>query len=284
MTDRRVLLTGANSGIGKATAQALAMQGTSLILACRDETKGEAIRQEIARHTGNNRIDVLKLDLASFESIRAFATKVNRTYNRLDVLINNAGIMMNEWTPTSDGLEMIMGVNHFGTFLLTGLLTGLLKASGRSRIVTVSSMAHRMYKLNIDDLNKKQRYLPSRAYGQSKLANILFTYELARRLNGSKVTANCLHPGIVRTSFAKRLTGLEMLSFAALRLFMIPVEQGAATSVFLATSPEVEGITGRYFIRCKEAQSSKLSYDLTLARKLWEESERVTGLESRFTS
>ncbi|EFM11957.1 short-chain dehydrogenase/reductase SDR [Paenibacillus curdlanolyticus YK9] len=278
MNNRRVLLTGANAGIGKATAEALAKQGASLILACRDTAKGEEVRQEIVRSTGNDRIDLLRLDLASFASIRTFAAEVNRSYDKLDVLVNNAGIMMNEWTPTAEGLETIMGVNHFGTFLLTGLLTDLLQASGCSRIVTVSSMAHRMYKLNVDDLHAKHNYLPSRAYGQSKLANILFTYELARRLNGSGVTANCLHPGIVKTSFAKRLTGLEMLSFAALKPFMISVEKGAATSVFLASSPEVEGVSGRYFIRCKEARSSKLSHNAQLAKALWEESERVTGL------
>ncbi|WP_237179252.1 SDR family oxidoreductase [Paenibacillus sp. MMS18-CY102] len=280
MKDRSVLLTGANSGIGRATAEALAKKGASLILACRDTAKGEAVRKEIMASSGNGRIDVVKVDLASFASIREFAAEVNRTYDKLDVLINNAGIMMNEWTPTADGLDTIMGVNHFGTFLLTGLLADLLKASGRSRIVTVSSMAHKMYKLDVDDLHKKHKYMPSRAYGQSKLANILFTYELARRLSGSSVTANCLHPGIVKTSFAKRLTGLEMLSFAALKPFMIPVEKGAATSVFLASSPKVEGVSGQYFIRCKEARSSKLSHDLQLARKLWEESERVTGFKS----
>ncbi|SFJ31882.1 NAD(P)-dependent dehydrogenase, short-chain alcohol dehydrogenase family [Paenibacillus sp. UNC496MF] len=281
MIDRSVLLTGANSGIGKATAAALARQGASVILACRDIAKGEAARREIVSDTGNDRIDVLLVDLASFASIRAFAAEVTRRYDKLDVLINNAGIMMDKRTSTSDGLETIMGVNHFGTFLLTGLLRDLLKASGRSRIITVSSMAHKMYKLNMDDLNNKQSYLASRAYGQSKLANILFTYELARRLNASETTANCLHPGIVRTSFAKRLTGLERLSFAALRPFMIPAEQGAATSVFLASSPNVEGVTGRYFVRCKEAPSSKRSHDRALAHRLWEESERVTGFEHR---
>ncbi|WP_127533804.1 SDR family oxidoreductase [Paenibacillus kobensis] len=278
MTGRRVLLTGANAGIGKATAEALAKQGAALILACRDTAKGEAAANEITRSTGNERIEVLPLDLASFASIRAFADRVNRNYDKLDVLVNNAGIMMDEWTPTADGLETIMGVNHFGTFLLTGLLLDQLKASsGRSRIVTVSSMAHRMYKLNVDKLNEQRRYMPNRAYGLSKLANILFTYELARRLNGTDVTANCLHPGIVRTSFAKRLTGLEKLSFAALKPFMIPVEKGAATSIYLASSPEVEGVTGKYFIRCQEAPSSKQSRDLALAQRLWEESEQVTG-------
>ncbi|MBW5445765.1 SDR family NAD(P)-dependent oxidoreductase [Cohnella sp. CFH 77786] len=278
MINRTVLITGANTGIGRATAEALATKGASLILACRNTGKGEAVRREIAKQSGNERLEVMELDLASFTSIRKFAESVNKKYDRLHVLINNAGTMANKRTETEDGLELTIGVNHFGTFLLTGLLTGLLKESGNARIVTVSSIAHRFSRIRLDDLHSKRRYLPSLAYGQSKLANLLFNYELSRRLNGTGVTANCLHPGFVNTPFTQQLTGLEKWVNSMLNPLLIPVDKGAATSVYLASSPEVEGVTGKYFARCREARASKTAYDASLARRLWEISEETTGL------
>ncbi len=274
-----ILITGGNAGIGKATAAALAMQGSTLVLASRNAAKGEVVSRAIRSISGNDRVQFMPLDLASFESITRFAENFKSRFQRLDVLLNNAGLVASgKRTETKDGLETTIGVNHFGTFLLTGLLLDRLKAAGSSRIVTVSSRVHARGKLILDDLQLKEQFSAMKAYAQSKLANILFTYELARRLNGEGVTVNCLHPGMVRSSFYDRPSGLKAkLAFGMIKPFLIPVEKGAETSIFLAASPEVEGITGKYFVKCMETPSSPLSYDQELAQSLWEISEQMTG-------
>jgi len=279
MRDAVVVVTGASSGIGKATARALAAKGVRVVLACRNPDKAEAVRRDIVASTGNERVEAMPLDLASFASIRRFAESFARRYDRLNVLVNNAGLMAKKRTVTEDGLETVMGVNHFGTFLLTVSLLGPLKEAGRARIVTVSSEAHRIARIRFDDLQSERgRYRPFQVYAQSKLANILFTYELARRLHGTGVTANCLHPGVVRSSFFRPYAGrMERLFLAAAGWWMASPEKGAETSVYLASSPEVEGVTGKYFVRCRERRSSAASYDAAAAARLWELSERVTG-------
>ncbi|ASA23444.1 SDR family oxidoreductase [Paenibacillus donghaensis] len=279
MKDKIVLITGANSGIGKETATKLATKGASLVLACRDIQKANEAREEIIANTGNTRIETMSLDLASFTSIRTFATEFNKRYESLDVLINNAGLMKGSRFETEDGLELTMGVNHFGTFLLTMLLLDRLKESAPSRIITVSSNAHEYGTIDFDDLQSTKNF-EGRAYANSKLANILFTYELARKLQSTGVTANCLHPGMVQSSFYDHPESIEEKErYDLLRPNMISVEEGALTSIYLASSPVLEGVTGKYFDKCKEASSSALSYDIQTAKRLWETSLRVVSLD-----
>lgn len=281
MKNSIVLITGANTGIGKETALALARHGASLVLACRDLTKGYAARDEIVASTNNTRIEVMELDLASLASVRLFAEEFKKRYTQLDILINNAGLMKGSRAETRDGLELLMGVNHFGPFLLTLLLLDLLKQSAPSRIINVSSDAHQYADLDLTDLQSTREYHPGKAYGNSKLANILFTYELSRRLQGSGVTANVLHPGMVQSTFYDRTENeAEKARYDALRERMISVQEGALTSVYLASSPEVEGVSGKYFYNCQEINSSPISYDIQLAQQLWDISLEVVSADS----
>ncbi|BBB92484.1 MAG TPA: SDR family oxidoreductase [Methylomusa anaerophila] len=279
MKDKIILITGANAGVGKATAKKLAELGATLILACRNQEKGQDARMEIIASTKNANIEVMKLDLASFTSIHAFADEFNGRYEKLDVLINNAGIMQGRGAKTADGLELVMGTNHFGHFLLTMLLFDVLRKSAPSRIVIISSMAHEYANFDANDL---QTFIdnPLYSYGNSKLANILFTYELARKLQGTGVTANCLHPGVIDSEFYSHAENEEeRLRYEAMKPHMISPEEGALTSVYLASSPEVEGVTGKYFVQCKEASSTPMSYDVQLAKKLWDLSMKVVSLD-----
>ncbi|MFH0760252.1 MAG: SDR family oxidoreductase [Bacteroidota bacterium] len=278
MKNKIVLITGSNSGIGKATSIALARLGAHVVMMARNPERGEAARQEVISTSGNDQVDLMLCDLADLESIRRFASEFKEKYDRLDVLINNAGILTGHRQMTADGFEYQIGVNHLGHFLLTNLLIDLLKTSAPSRIVIVSSLGHFAGKIHFKDLFLEKNYNPWKSYFQSKLATILFGYELSRRLNGTGVTVNCLHPGVVRTRFAvNRINDRQNFIMRLSNLINIPPSAGAETSVYLASSPEVEGVTGKYFVKKKARASSKRSYDLTVAEKLWKLSEELTG-------
>jgi NAD(P)-dependent dehydrogenase (short-subunit alcohol dehydrogenase family) len=279
MQGRICMVTGATSGIGKATALGLAHMGATLVLVARDPARGEAARHEIVTQSGNNAVDLLRADLSSQQSIRHLAESFRQRYSHLHVLVNNAGLFSLRRRTTVDGMELTFAVNYLAPFLLTNLLLDMLKASAPARIVNVASDAHEAGYIRLDRLQPERGYRPMRAYGQSKLALVLFTYELARRLEGSGVTVNALHPGFVATNIGQ--TGLGPLGRAAAKFIFrrgISPEAGARTSLYLASSPEAAGVTGKYFVKSAPRQSVAISYDETLQRQLWEESARLVGL------
>jgi NAD(P)-dependent dehydrogenase (short-subunit alcohol dehydrogenase family) len=279
MSEKVCLITGATSGIGKATAMELVKMGASVVMVGRDRGRGEAALAEIKEKSANASVDLMLADLSSQQEIHRLAGEFKEAYPRLDVLINNAGLFRSKRITTADGLETTFAVNHLAYFLLTKLLLDVLKASAPSRIVNVSSGDHNNGAIDFDDLQGEKGYKGAKAYRQSKLADVLFTYELARRLEGTGITANCLHPGAgVRTNFGSGVSGVFGLIVRALRPFMISPEKGAETSIYLASSPEVEGLSGRYFVKKAEARSSDVSYDERLARRLWEVSAELTNL------
>lgn len=280
MKDRIVLVTGANSGIGKVTALELARQGATVVMGCRSAERGAVAREEIVDACGHQDVELMQVDLASQDSIRRFAEEFKKLYDHLDVLVNNAGAYNNSRQTTVDGLELTFAVNHLGYFMPTLLLLDALMASDSARIVNVSSDAHRGQKLNFDDLQSEKKYSGFRVYGQSKLANVLFTYELARRLPAEGITANALHPGFVATGFGRNNGGLISAGIGALgRVIGRKPEEGAETSIYLASSPEVEGVTGKYYSDKKAVRSSPESYDADAAARLWAVSEELTGLQ-----
>ena len=276
MTGKTVLITGASAGIGKATALELAARGADLVLACRDLDKAGKARAEIQARTPAARVDLATLDLGSLRSVRACAQKLIADYPRIDVLINNAGVFPPTLRKTEDGFEEQIGVNHLGHFTLTNLLLEKLVASAPARVVCVSSMMHAGGKIDFASFRAPAKYSAYAAYRQSKLANILFANELARRLAGRGVTSNSLHPGGVATEIT-RDASLVVRAFA--RLMFTTAEKGARTSVYLACSPEVAGVTGRYFVSCKEAKTDPLAQDEALARELWNDSAKLVGLD-----
>ena len=271
MQGKTVLITGANQGIGKATAIALAEQGAHVVILSRNPEKGRAALADVqAASRGGAKPELLVADLASLAEVRRAAAEFRASHKRLDVLVNNAGLFVPERHVTVDGLEETFAVNHLAPFVLTNELLDLLKASGPSRIVNVSSEAHRHASMQWDDLQfASRRYKGFRAYGQSKLANILFTYELARRLEGTGVTANALHPGVVGSGFGQTYPGALSFLVKVAKPFLLTNEQGARTSVHVASSPEVEGVTGKYFAKCHPVRSNAVSYDEASQRKLW---------------
>ena len=284
MDDKTVLITGANTGIGKETAIDLARRGARVIMACRDMKKGQDALNEVAEKTGSSKLVLKQLDLASLASVRALAEDINKTEPKLHVLINNAGVMVpSELQKTQDGFELQMGVNHFGHFLLTNLLIDLLKSSQPSRIVVVSSSAHSQTtsSFKFDNINSEKYYSKWDAYGQSKLANILFTRELAKHLEGTGVTANSLHPGAIKTELGRNMGGrFESMLMRFLFLFFKTPTEGAQTNIYLAVSEEVEGVSGLYFADCKVKQPSRGARDDEAAKKLWEISVESVGLEN----
>ncbi|MGE0129633.1 MAG: SDR family oxidoreductase [Blastocatellales bacterium] len=275
MNNKICLVTGANSGIGKVTAKALAAGGATVIMVCRNREKGEAARAEIVNETRNENVDLMIADFSELNQIRRLAAEVKSKYPRLSALVNNAGAYNSGRTLTADGYETTFAVNHLGYFMLTVELLGLLKSSAPARVVNVASEAHRGSRINFDDLNLENGYSGWRAYGQSKLANIIFTYELARRLEGTGVTANCMHPGTVRTNIFSNVKGALGLVVRPLTMFMRTPEKGADTIIWLASSPEVEGVTGKYFVDRKEKESNPQSHEREVAARLWEISERM---------
>jgi retinol dehydrogenase 14 len=279
MGEKVCLITGATSGIGKATAMGLASIGASVVMVGRDRGRGEAALAEIKEKSANVSVHLLLANLSSQEEVRRLADEFKEAYPRLDVLINNAGVFRSDRTTTPDGLETTFAVNHLAHFLLTDLLLDVLKASAPSRIVNVSSGDHSNGTIDFDDLQGEKGYKGAKAYSQSKLANVLFTYELAWRLEGTGVSANCLHPGAgIRTNFGSGVSGVLGFTVRALKPLMKSPEKGAETSIYLASSPEVEGLSSRYFAKKAGARSSVVSHDERLARRLWEVSEDLTNL------
>ena len=275
MNDRVFVVTGANSGIGKATALGLARLGGTVVMACRDATRGEAARQDIIRESSNPHVALMIVDLAREASTRALADEFQRTYPRLDVLINNAGVYTSHREMTTDGLERQFEVNYLSGFLLTHLLLDLLKKSAPSRIVNVSSSAHMGGTIRFEDLQGERRYGGFRAYNQSKLAQVLFTRELARRIEGTGVTVNACHPGVNRTNLAM---GGSSVVVRFVKMFLKSPEKGAETPIYLATSPEVEGISGKYFVRNQVLAPSARAQDPAVARRLFEVSMELAHL------
>ncbi|RUS74792.1 hypothetical protein EGW08_017459 [Elysia chlorotica] len=273
---KTVLITGANTGLGKETARDLAKRGGRIIMACRNLEKGEATRKEIVEETKNEDVVVQELDLASFESIQNFAKKFNETETRLDILINNAGVMACPKTLTKDGLEMQIGTNHFGHFLLTNLLLDKLKACSPSRIVILSSMAHAFASIKWDDINSDKKYGDWAAYGQSKLANILHCLELSNRLKGTGVTVNSVHPGGVNTDLQRHTNrGIFKLLKPLSKLFFKTPVDGAQTTLYCALSPDLEEVSGKYFVDCKEKAPSRRGQSEADAKRLWELTEEI---------
>ncbi|HMN62814.1 MAG TPA: SDR family oxidoreductase [Anaerolinea sp.] len=277
LNNRIALITGATDGIGKITAEALVHMGAQVIITGRNPQKTEAVAKELSQ-AGNRPVDFLTGDLSSQEEVRKLADEFKTRYGHLDILVNNAGAVFMKRQISADGLEMTFALNHLGYFLLTLLLLDRLSAGSRARIVNVSSAAHMGGTIHFDDLQGERGYSGWKAYSQSKLANILFTYELARRLEGSRVTANALHPGFVATNFGKSNGGLFRPLFGLFQVAAITPVEGAATSIYLASSPEVEGVSGKYFDRMQPVKSSSASYDAAAARKLWEISLQLAHL------
>jgi len=281
MRGKVVLLTGGNSGLGKATALALATMGSEVTIVCRDKARGEAAREDISEKSGGAAVSLIVADLLLQSEVRRTASEFSASSRRLDVLINNAGSNFPNYEETQEGLERTMALNYFAPFLLTNLLLEVLEGSAPSRVVNVASTAHYGGKLDLDNLNGggSMGVGGLGAYGRSKLALVLFTYELARRLQGKEVTANCLHPGAVRTHIWAHAGVFSPVSRLA-SAFMMSPEDGAKTQVYLASSPEVEGVTGKYFEKSKPKRSSESSYDEALARRLWDLSVKTTGIQS----
>ncbi|MBN3322010.1 RDH12 dehydrogenase, partial [Atractosteus spatula] len=277
---KTVLITGANTGIGKETARDLARRGARVIMACRDLEKAEGAQKEIIQDSGNQEVIVKKLDLSDTKSIREFAEQVNKEEKQVNILINNAGIMMCPYSKTADGFEMQFGVNHLGHFLLTHLLIDLVKRSAPARIINVSSMAHNWGRIQLDDINSEKSYDSARAYGQSKLANILITRRLAEKLQGrgTGVTVYSLHPGVVQTELGRHLGGTMQLAMKAVKPFSKTAVQGAQTSIYCAVAAELEKESGRYYSDCAPASCSRAAKDDEMAKKLWDTSCQMLGI------
>jgi len=276
MSGEVCVVTGATSGIGQATAAALARRGAQVVLVGRDRGRAEAAAAELAAAGGlAPRLEIA--DLASMGQVRALANRLG-ALERIDVLVNNAGLMAGQRRVTADGYDEVFAVNHLAPFLLTNLLLGQLTAAGPARVITVTSDAHAAARLDLDDLQLEHGWEGWRAYASSKLANILFTRELARRLAGSAVTANCAHPGLVRTRFGREVRGPMRIGVTLARPFMLSPQRGARTIVYLATSPEVAGATGGYYVKSRPREPSPAARDDGAARELWQLSEELTGL------
>jgi NAD(P)-dependent dehydrogenase (short-subunit alcohol dehydrogenase family) len=270
MKDKVVLITGGTAGIGEVTARSLAGMGATTVIVGRNPEKTAAVAQQIRSATGNERVNYLIADLSSQEQVRKLVEDFQHGYDRLDVLVNNAGAIFMKRELSVDGIEMTYALNHLSYFLLTHLLLDMLQASQPARVINVSSEGHRGARLNFADLENERSYTSWKVYGQSKLANLYFTYGLAATLDESGVTANALHPGFVATNFGKSNGGIFRSIFGLIQFAAITPEEGAQTSIYLASSPEVEGVTGKYFVKSQVVPSSAVSYDMSAARKLWD--------------
>jgi retinol dehydrogenase 14 len=279
MGGKTVLITGGTSGIGKAASVALAAMDANVVIVGRNQERGEAVVEEIRARSHNESVELLLADLSVQSEVRGLAQEFQGRHDRMDVLINNAGLVQSKRTETPDGIETTLAINHLAPFLLTNLLLGQLEESAPSRVITVSSEAQRWGKMDFEDMESRRKYRGFPVYGMTKLANIMFTYELAERLNGTGVTANCLHPGSVGTNFGLNNRGPMALFFRTFKPFMRSAEQGADTLVWLASSPEVDGVSGKYFSDRKEIEAKKVAYDPAARRRLWEISEELTGLK-----
>lgn len=274
---KNCLVTGATAGIGYVTAQALALQGAHVVMVSRSAEKCAQIATQLRAKTGNGNIDYIAGDLSAMHQVHSVADQFLAKYDRLDVLVNNAGAVFSSRQVSADGYEMTMALNHLNYFYLTQLLQDALLKSAPARIVNVSSEAHRGGSINFDDLMSEKKYSAFGAYAMSKLANILFTYELARRLEDSGVTANALHPGFVASNFGRSNGGIWGMVMPVVQLFAISPAKGAETTIYLASSPEVEGVTGKYFDKKKAVQSNAASYDQTAQRRLWDVTQTLVN-------
>ena len=279
MNKKTVLVTGATDGIGKETALRIAARGARVLIVGRNAKRGDTAVADIVRQTENAAVEFLQADLSSQSQVRDLAASVKERVERLDVLVNNAGAILFRREETADGIEMTFALNHLNYFLLTHELTDLLKVSGAARIVNVASIAHRRAALDFNDLEFKRGYGAWKAYARSKLANVMFTYALARRLDGTAVTANCLHPGFVRSHFGRNNGFIARTGVALAMRFgnAISVAEGAETSVHLACAPEVEGQTGSYFDARRAVPSNRFSYDRVAQDRLWDMSRELVG-------
>jgi len=279
MRNKVCIITGGTSGIGWVTALQLAQWGATVLLIGRDRERGLVAEERIRRETGFHSVKFFQMDLSVQAQIHQFVEQFHHGYDRLDVLVNNAGITLLPRRLSADGVEMTFAVNHLGHFLLTNLLLGTLEASAPSRVVNVSSGSHRGARIDFDHLEGGSASQGLRAYGQSKLANVLFTYELAQRTEGRGVTVNAVHPGFVLTNLGRDNGWLiHKITRLIMRLKGISPEEGAKTLIYLASSPEVEKVTGKYFYKMKPVETSAQSYDQETASRLWEVSEKLTGL------
>lgn len=270
MNGKTVLISGATNGIGLATARELARLGAQTVIVSRDAGKCALVAEQIKQDTGNAEVTFIAADLSTSDGVQHTAHEFKKRHTRLDVLLNNAGGFFFSRQLSANGIEMTFALNHLNYFHLTILLLDILKTSGAARIINVSSDAHEGAKINFDDLQYAKHYQGFTAYGQSKLANVLFTYELARKLEGTKLTTNALHPGHVATEIAKNNGWLFKAGKSLQNLFLIKPEQGAQTSIYLACSPEVEGVTGKYFNESKPVPSNPASYNRAAAERLWQ--------------
>lgn len=286
ISGKTVLITGANTGLGLETAIDLAKRDGRIICACRSPEKADEAKSRIQNETKSKNVRFEKLDLASFDSIRKFAENIKSSEERLDILINNAGVMKCPQSYTQDGFEMHFGVNHLGPFLLTNLLLDMMKKNDSGRIVVLSSLAHFFGRMHWDDLNRKKDFKSMNVYNMSKLMNVHFTKELSRRLSGTGITANCVHPGIVNTNLNRHPPHGRNWSNAAVDLlfnqqwYLKTPKHGAQTSIYCAIAPELEGVTGRYFSDCHTAIESPFARSKKDALRLWEISEKITGLKT----
>ena len=284
MRGKRVLITGGTNGIGKAAALDLAKMGAEVLIVGRDEIKTRKVARDLVSLSGNTKLDFLLADLSSFADVRAIANEFLSRHDRLDVLLNNAGAVFSEFRASADGYEMTFALNHLSYYLLTLLLLDTLKKTaqeqGEARIVNVSSSAHRNATMRLDNLRDPSGYSFMNSYGSSKLMNVLFTYELARRLQDSAVTVNAVHPGLVDTGFGHN-TGRVWASVIKVlqKLFAISPQKGAETLVYLASSPDATDISGKYWNKKQQKRSSEISYDREQQRQLWEFSAAITGVE-----
>jgi len=278
LTNKICLVTGATSGIGAVTVEALAEKGATVIIVGRYPKKSKSTVNRIRQKTGNSSIEFMLADLSSQEEIHCLAEQFKKKYQRLDVLINNAGAYFRSRHLSVDGYEMTFALNHLGYFLLTNLLLNTLKASVPARIINVSSNAHERGRINFEDLQRQRNYHGFEVYAQSKLANILFTYELAKRLKGTGITVNALHPGGVATNLGRNNGWIRHIIKRLVKRKLISPVDGAQTSIYLATSKDVQGVTGKYFVKSKSVPSSKTSYDEVLGHQLWKVSAEMTGL------
>uniref|UniRef100_A0A336M5I4 CSON010351 protein n=1 Tax=Culicoides sonorensis TaxID=179676 RepID=A0A336M5I4_CULSO len=280
MQGKVVIVTGANSGIGKETARGLAKMGAKVIMACRNLETANKARDEILTETNNSNLIVYKLDLSSQKSVRQFAAEIKKNESKIDVLIHNAGYA-NTFTKmkSEDGIELTMATNHYGNFLLTHLLIDLLRKSTPSRIVIVASELYRFASVNLQNLNPINTF-PAYLYYVSKCANIMFGLELARKLDGSGITVNLLHPGMIDSGIWKNVPFPLTLPLSLIKMFFKTPEQGAQTSIYLASSDEVSNVSGKYFMDCKETTLSAGIQDIERAKTLWEESVKIVGLGS----
>lgn len=271
------LITGANSGIGRATTKGLAEMNARVVMLCRSKERGEKAQKEIVQETGNKNVDLIICDLSSQESIRNFVTVFESKYSSLDILINNAGVMLKRRTLSVDGFEMNFAIHALAPFLLTNFLLDIIKKSAPSRIINVTSAAHKRAKIDFNDLQSEhKKYRLFEVYGTSKLAEMLFTYELSRKLEGTGVTVNAVHPGLVNTNLGREQS--KFSQWFARKFFKSP-EEGAKTSIYLASSPEVEGVSGKYFVNKEPQESSEESYNQENAKKLWNKLLELSKLD-----